>query len=401
MGEDDKDNSLTRKRGWLEKYLVYTSENEAPECYHFWSGITILGHVLGRQTWLARGYFTTFPGQIMTILVGPSGSRKSTAVNIAGKLLKGVPNVNIIANKLSAQSLVDSLMRGMSVENGVARPVDSTGFIRASELSVFIPKQTYVEEIIPIITDIYDAESGSWKYKTRSGGEIVLHNPLITLLGASTPDWLVTNIPANAYGGGFMARVFFVYHEKTTRSNPRPEKNPALERLGKELLASLIWMQGNLKGPFIWTKEAEDWWDDFYVKWQKSPFLNQTGFEAGYYNRRPEHTLRVGMCITASQNHNLILTSDSLEAAHVHLLAMEAEMGRAFDLTIETAQGKEYGRILNFIKKKSFATRAEISHSFWRSLNKNELEMALQTLVEAQQIELVHVGPLQVYKLKD
>jgi hypothetical protein len=148
MGNDGK---AQTRLGWLQKYLAFTYENEAPEIYHLWSGITILAHVLGRKVRLDRGYFTTYPGQMLTFLVGPPATRKSTAIDIATELLRELPDVNIIANKLSAPILLDSLDRGMVIDpkDGTGKPADSIGFVSASELSVFYQRSPTSKRLFP------------------------------------------------------------------------------------------------------------------------------------------------------------------------------------------------------------------------------------------------------------
>lgn len=392
---------MSIRKGWLHKYLAFTEENEAPPVYHLWSAITILGHVLGRRTWLDRGYFVTYPGQIITILVGPSGARKSTSVNLAADLLRDIPDVNIIANKLSAASFVDSLVRGMVVDplTNLAKPADSTGFVAAPELSVFLPKQGYVEEIVPIITDIFDSKSGTWRHKTRGTGTIELSNPLVTILSASTPDWLETNIPQNAYGGGFMPRIFFVWSDKSKKLIPRPEQNPRLQRLRLELLAELMWVRENLTGQFSWTEDAKEWFDKFYETWNRQDDTGKNDYEKGYINRRPEHTLRVGMCFAVAQQKRLIIDADALQAAHESLLAIEKEMHKCFEnRNVQAPMGKSYQIVLSTIAAGP-KTKRELQRLLWRQLSAVELSMALQTFTDAGMIEMVPNGKTFNYQI--
>lgn len=389
------------RRGWISKYLEFTEENEAPATYHFWSAITVLAHVLGRKTWINRGFFTTYPGQMITILVGPPAARKSTSVNLAADFLRDIPDVNIIANKLSAASFVDSLNRGMVVDpvTNLAGPADSTGFIAAPELSVFLPKQGYVEEIIPIITDIFDSKSGSWKHKTRGSGVIELHNPLVTLLAASTPDWLETNIPTNAYGGGFMSRIFFIWSEKTKKLIPFPELTIGLERLRLELLAELSWIKENLAGEFSWTDDGRAWFRKFYSEWDKRDESDQSDRQKGYNNRRPEHLIRVAACLAVSQKRSLILDEDALAAADSSLTIIEKDMHKCFENSnVQMPMSKNYQLVLAHLANGPKSKR-ELQRKLWRQLSAVELSMALQTFTDAGMIEQVTLGKGLVYKV--
>lgn len=389
-------------RGWISKYMTFTEESESPPHYHFWSAITVLAHVLGRRTWINRGFFTTYPGQMITILVGaPGGPRKSTSVNLAADFLRDIPDVNIIANKLSAASFVDSLNRGMVVDpnTNLVHPADSTGFVAAPELSVFLPKQGYVEEIVPIITDIFDSKSGSWRHKTRGSGVIELRNPLVTILSASTPDWLETNIPSNAYGGGFMSRIFFVWGEKTGKLIPFPELNPALQRLRMELLAELVWVRENLTGEFSWTDEGREWYRKFYSDWEAKDESDQNDRQKGYNNRRPEHLIRVAACLAVSQKRALILDPDALAAADDSLKIIEKEMHKCFENSnIAMPISKNYQLVLANLQTGPKSKR-ELQRKLWRQLSAVELSMALQTFTDAGMIEQVQIGKGMGYKI--
>lgn len=388
------------KLPWLRKYLKYTSDNEAPEAYHVWSSLAILGHVLGRNIWLDRGYFTNYPGQIMVVLVGPSGLKKSTATTIASGILGELPNINIIANKLSAQSLVDSLDLGFTTDkSGRMVPADSYGFIHAPEFSSFIPKQQYVEELIPLLTEFSDASHRTWKYKTRHAGTIELTNPMVSLLGASTPEWLISNIPATAYDGGFMSRILWIWQETSSRLNPRPERNVKLTRLRKEIIAELFWMRENLKGPVQWSQEADDWWQSYYLTHHQSSKGAQGGIIGGFYARLPEHVLRIGMCLAAAEAHSLILKPEHLAAAEILLQSVESGLPCAFAQKGSSANSAHAQRILDILQVHGQMSRSELLRFLWRYMNATEFSAAAETLLQAGLITAVPVGRKLEYLL--
>jgi hypothetical protein len=384
----------------LRKYLKFTEDNEAPETYHVWSGLAILGHALGKHIWLDRGYFTNYPGQIMVVLVGPSGLKKSTATSIAANILGELPNVNVIANKLSAQSLIDSLDLGFTTAiDGRIIPADSYGFIHAPEFSSFIPKQQYVEELIPLLTEFSDASHKVWKYKTRHHGTIELQSPMVSMLGASTPEWLISNIPTTAYDGGFMSRILWVWQEHSSRLNPRPEKNIKLTRMRKEIVAELIWIHNNIRGPVQWSKEADEWWEPFYKSHHTSPKASQGGILGGFHARLPEHILRIGMCLAVAESHSLTLKPAHLEAADVLLQSVENGLPNAFAQRGSSASSGNSQRILDILRVDGQMTRSELLKRLWRYMNATEFASAVETLIQSDLIELVQVGRTLAYHL--
>lgn len=385
---------------FISRYLRFVEGNEAPTPFHFWSALTVVAHVLGRRVSIDRGYFTSYPGQMITFLVGPAATRKSTAINLAVDLLRDIPDINIIANKLSTQSLIDSLDRGMVVDpiTNLGHPADSTGFISAPELSVFLPKQSYVDELIPTLTDIFDAKSGPWINRTRGSGTVTLMNPLITMAAASTPDWLQTNIPINAYGGGFMSRIFFVWQGEKSKLISRPEKDPNLKRRRLELLTELTWIRNNLKGPVIWTKEGEDWYDNFYSTWNADK-TERDEFHTKYHDRRAEHILRVATCLAAAEEHSLALDVKAFEKADEALRAIESQMFHCFENNgqIQAFSGN-YNLVLKQLEKGP-KTKRELQRSLWRNLSAVDLGTALQTFIDAGLIEASPQGQTFLYSL--
>jgi len=394
-------NAQTNGRiGWLQKYMLFTSENEAPEIYHLWSGITILAHILGRKVWLDRGYFTTYPGQIITFLVGPPATRKSTAIDIATSLLQELPDINVIANKLSAATLLDSLDRGMIIDpkDGLGKPADSIGFVSASELSVFLPKIAYVEEIIPILTDLFDGKK-SFRQKTRSGGLVELKNPMITMLAGSTADWLESNIPVNAYGGGFLSRIIFVWANKRSKDVPLPELTPKIKRLRLELAAELTWLHNNLEGQILWTDEAKEWYVKFYSSWNPDDDPGNS-VHKGYRNRRTEHLLRVAIVMAVSQKRQLVLDVDALVAADESLKIIEVGMHKCFENDPpRMVFSKHYQMVLDFLTEKGPATKRQILRALWRHINAAELSMCLQTFDDAGLIQQHIAGQTSTFQL--
>lgn len=380
--------------------MLYTKANEAPDIFHFWSGLTVLAHALGRKVYLDRGYFSTYPGQMIVCLVGPSGSRKSTAINLATSILAEIPDVNILANKLSGPTLLDSLDRGMAAgSDGIIRPADSLGFIAAPELSVFLPKAQYVEEIIPILTDLFDAKAGPWKHKTRGFGLTELMSPMVTGLWGSTPDWLESNIPQNAYGGGFMSRIFFIWHPKTIKSNPLPETSPLLERLRKELLAELLWVHNNVEGKITWEADAKVWYIKFYEMWNQKEDSDTSSQRQGYNNRRPEHLVRIAMCLVVSENHNLILTREILEMADNALELVESVMHKCFETQAPMGVLSKNFRLILEELEKGQKTKRDLQRKLWKNLSATELSVGLQTFIDADMVEVIQMEKSIGYKL--
>ena len=70
----------------MDKYFSYVVDTEAPLIFHRWTLLSALGAMLGRQYYFPFGHFKIHPNMYL-MLIGNPGSRKTTAIGLARKLL--------------------------------------------------------------------------------------------------------------------------------------------------------------------------------------------------------------------------------------------------------------------------------------------------------------------------
>jgi len=91
---------------YLSDYLHYYSGTEVPEEYCYWSGLSILGHLLGRKCWVAHGDYFKFTGALYVALVGEAGSGKNTGLSVNKKImLRHFPDYLISASIQSREDI--------------------------------------------------------------------------------------------------------------------------------------------------------------------------------------------------------------------------------------------------------------------------------------------------------
>ena len=279
--------------GWFARYREMVDNTEASPVYHFFCAATVFGAALQRRVVLPKIPFPIY-GNLCVCLVGPTGiCRKSSATLPATKMLRTIDTVNILADQLTPQALVTSL----------ALTPEATGLIYASELAAFLGKQRYMEGIVPLLTALFDCPD-SWKSTTIMRGDFQLTNLAVGLLAASTPDWLVSAIPRDAFGGGFMSRILFVVQDSKYQKIAFPKPPPALlvERVQTELHNAAAVSQ-----VLALSKETIE----YYVPWYESiPSLKGDQL-AGYMERKPDHALRLSLILTMA--HNLTAKEICLE----------------------------------------------------------------------------------------
>jgi len=369
---------------WLLDYIEYTKRQESPEIFHRWVGITTIAAALGRNVYLNRRSggvtrYTIYPGQLMTILVAASGQvKKTTAMNQARMFINNI-NKPIIHGKSSPEAF---LMQLDPLTQGTPQAILFEG-----ELSVFLSKATYAEPLIDILIKLADAEK-ELVYNTVGHGKIVIPEPSLTVISATTPETLGERLPAGAIGSGFMSRVIFVYAKTTDRFDPLTDVEDTdltadefkeAKAVEKRLMDNILRIS-RLRGPFTFTLGGRTWFDKWYRKWSESP----AGQGEGYPSRRPDHMLRVGMCIVTSKGDKLEIDEKDLRIADTLLTSIEGNFNKAFAY-VGTSYAKDRQRIVDFISLKAGkATTTDIVAALYPYFETVDiLKRTLQMLSEA------------------
>src|SRR3990167_2124115 len=119
--------------GWLRRFVEHTRNMEAPTAFHFASALTVLGASLRRRVFVEQGNYQVYPA-IRTMIVGPSGTKKSTASNYAVKIGRIAGCYNNLMNTGSGESLLSQLAKLNKMQG------ESTGLVYVSEMSIFVNK---------------------------------------------------------------------------------------------------------------------------------------------------------------------------------------------------------------------------------------------------------------------
>ena len=368
-------------KNWLYKYLKYTDQMESPSSFHIWSGLAALSCTLQRKVWINRGFYTLYPNQYIILVAESAFCRKSTAVSVAiNDLVQTAAVATINKDKMTAEKLCVELSRGEKEHK-----LDNAITIFVPELATFLGASAFHSGIIPLLTSFYDCPSSA-DYKTKASGEFHMSNVCINLVGATTLDWMSTNLPGDTVEGGFTGRVIFVVAEEPRLSNPWPELSLEEIALRTELVGDLIRIN-NLNGAFKITKEARDEYSRWYNHRTEGTDLRLRG----YYGRKGDHVLKIATCISAG-GYGICNGSLKIEAAHIRIairLLKKAErlMHLAFRGTAFSKSSKDIDRILGYLIREQNKGNLPIKHSLLLKrnshyLNATEFKEVINTLIE-------------------
>jgi hypothetical protein len=349
--------------------------SEAPAVYHFFVAATVLGASFGRTVYVNKGYYKLYPSPKL-LLVGPTGAvRKSSAINLGVKVLQKL-NVATTSKKTTPEGLIEDLDSEILKDGKLMARRDSVGVIIAPEFAVLLGKQKYNEGMIGILTDLFD-DPDEWSYKTRGKGLIKLQNVAVSCLAASTPDWLVSAISPDAFGGGFMSRLLFIVQYTTTRCFPIPEAPPDYDAL-VESLQELRDQTGEIR----FSNDGYEW----YVTWYAASRgdVPEDPKMAGYHERKPDHLLRLGMILALSERQ-MLLTREHLTRASRILRFLEDSMLYTFKWLGMKPAGQDSERIIRtLVSLGGKASHATLLKKLFFFMNINQFTVSMNSLVESE-----------------
>lgn len=189
---------------WLGQYISYArSLTDAPIAFHVGGGLAVLATAVGSNIyWYGGGAREQWPNLYM-LLIGPSGTRKSTSVDLPTEPLKIAVPGSIMDQEFTPERFVQNLAR------------QPASLIRESEFASLLErmKSSYMNGFKQRLTDLYDCHLSYERSVMGMGGQgekISIIRPSLSILAASTMDWLVQSLVENDMRSGFMPRFLII-----------------------------------------------------------------------------------------------------------------------------------------------------------------------------------------------
>lgn len=376
------DEGLSRfiRPGWIKTYLEYTVGNEAPEEFHLWVALTILGTTLRRKVFIDNFFFRIYPN-LFTVLVAPPGvCKKTTAANIGANILRDATDVRIFSEKITPEALAKSLSKTELVtEEGKSPRIEakSQGLLFAPELTVFLGREQYNESLVLLLTRIYDCPDKT-EFESIKHSTIPLRNVFVSLLGCTTPSELQLAIPSSAGGGGLLSRMTMIYKASTPRCYPVPVMDDPLRR---ELLVSqLREINEKEEGQFLISDKAMKWWEEYYRE-HKSRMEKGAGLMESYAEREPQNVLRLAMILSVSEGLPKLLDIDVLDRAY-KIMTIATNSSKAMTRAVGiNERGQLQHDIVEYIRKcGGTRSRTSITKRFYGRARGKDIAEAMLTL---------------------
>lgn len=289
------------KDSWFRDWMELWPTSESPKSFLLFSGMAMLGACLGRRVWLDQDIHQVRP-MLNLLLIGPSGIGKSSSVKIAKKVLDYVPDffkANFIEGGATKEKLHEDLVEYPK------------SIVFAPELAAFFSKEKYKENLIPYVTNLLDYEDAI-ELRTRKDGISIVPFPSVTILGASTLEWLQDQLPDSAVSGGFLARFLILNEDSKGQkiANPHRLLSPKVKAALDARREKVFQEFGQLFTVHEGNMDYEDHYaSETYSRWYNA-YQPDTGYLAPFAARAGELILRLSMLLAISSRRSSISAED-------------------------------------------------------------------------------------------
>lgn len=352
---------------FYEDYFDYVGDTESPIIYHRWAAISMVAGLLGRNISFPFGHGAIYPN-MYTLLVGTPGARKGTALKPASNALKFVDFNKLAPQRVSPERFLIELQHINGVET---LELEELGEIQLEQLNNHKPSEIYVisEEFsdfikqgnidfINLLTNLWD-NLDEYKHPKIHGKSVLIHQPTVNIIGATTQQSIALSLPLEAIGQGFLSRFILVYGEPTGKkiTFPRPPSEASKQRIA----ARLDDIKNNISGRLTIAADAEDVLNKVYHTYVG---IDDYRFQH-YHTRRFTHLLKLCTVFAAMDMVTEVQAVHVLQA-NTLLYATEQRMPKALG---QFGKAKHADVANNIIELLKIAPTPQTPREVWRHVN--------------------------------
>lgn len=315
---------------FIDLYLKTTENSKPAREYHIWSMLSALSVFAGRRFWFPFGPYHYYTN-LYAVLVGEPGNGKSSAMNRAKNIVRGVGCAPVAASQASKESMSLEMSnekfpgRKFFTRNG--QPTEYNQYaIFATELTQFIAINPL--GMLDFLTTVWDEPV--YEVKTKNKGNDYVVGPYITMCACMTPELVKGFLKQNLLTGGFARRSAFVlanYSNIVPIPTYTPEQQAAEQaciQFGKKLQSK--------SGEFTWTDDLKE----FYIAWNaenENLKRERPPTTRGWFESKAEMLFKLSMLISLANEcgDNLVLDIPHYKLALYYCSLVEKNLERVFE----------------------------------------------------------------------
>lgn len=387
---------------FIDDYLSYVAETEPPYIFHRWCILSSIGAILGRNYYLQFGHQRIYPN-LYCLLVGDAGSRKSTAVKLATKLVRSSGYDTFAANKTRLEKFL------LDLEGVVTDEINPDGnskqttydlatsqnlwgdsgmldtrevFISADEWTDFAPRgDTDFYTLLGTLWD-WDDDKIPYRHRLKNSRSVSIYQPTVSILGGITPEKFANAFPTEIIGGGFLSRLIIIGGDRSERKYTIPPDPDAAATA--DVVAKLSSFRRSSPIGASYTKEAYLILDPLYKKWRE---IDDVRFKS-YSQRRFTQLLKLCLIVSAAKGSTEI-DETTVVTANSYLSAAEAVMPKALGEFGKSKNSDVANKIMDLLNNSNKPMSAkDIWHHVHKDLDKMQvLGDIMQSLSIADRVQ--------------
>jgi len=361
--------------GFLRSYLEYCADTtDAPHIFHLGVGVGILGAALGNNVRIPSWARQEIYANIWLVLIAPSGfMRKSASLRLGKRLLaQSVPKA-LLPDDWTPEKLATILQD------------NPAGLLTISEFTRILAmlERDYNLGSKEMLTELYDSPA-EWVVERQKSSKRIIENAAVSILGATTLDWLEDRVKSKDLRGGFLARFLFL---PATKRGPRVTEQPGISHTIRLSLSDHLKAVAELEGQ----ADFSEVWEDFDNWLYRYEVMAESGGMppelAGMYSRTGTTTLKLALIMQASLRPQLEITEQAMRKAIAFIEFIHnvtAEVTRSF---ADDWFGKQMQNAMQaIVEHGGRITRKDLYRSV--RIESRKLDSVIKTLVEQGRIEV-------------
>lgn len=386
---------------FLQAYHIYSSGNEAPDAFHQWGAYAVLSSCCGPNLWKDMGTIGNIQPNLYIMFVGPPGIKKSTAKDIAKRLLSKIHTTKHPLPMAPASSSKEALIKFMAEEKSPCQ----MAFAWQDKLRKYTKISIYSDEFVnlvqvggdplgwvQILTEIYNPQP-SFDASTISRGSVNLPYPYVTLLGCMTPELTKSLINENALSGGFSRRTIYIFANRNSKPVPEPVITPEQVEAEKFLIEHGRRIQ-SLVGKFEFSDAGRKLYNEWYAQNFHELESATSAAQQNFLQSKSVQVIKVAMLSRLAISNELILDEDEMHLAialvseaQKHIDTIFAGVGR--NPHAATMSGIQQFIRLHCERPPHYVTRKKIYAAFLNHAQQKDIDTLIEQMTAVEQIKQV------------
>lgn len=362
--------------------------SEAPEIFHFWTGVSVLAGALRRRVWIEQRHFQWTPNFYIIFVAPPGVATKSTTIDAGMRLLAEVDGIHFGPDSMTWQSMIEALKDAhemvLSGEGDLDMLPQCCITCSVSELGTFLDPSN--DAMMSVFTDLWDGKVKVWKRRTKLDGEKAIENPWINIIACTTPSWLQQNFPEAAIGGGFASRTVFVYAGEKRQLVAYPSLHIDEDAYADEQRALVqdLAKISQMVGEFKLTPAAFRWGESWYEEhWSSRPIHMASERWGGYFARKQTHIHKLAMVLSAAESPSFEISESHLQIALRMVTATESDMQRVFDSIGSPRESAATRELMQYITAYKTISKSELWRMCMHNMDRKMFTESVTAAIEA------------------